>query len=551
MTLRSPIVRTRGAVLPSMLLVALSLLLVAASILSLVQADVAVLSTSGSIQQSRAIARSGLNAWGVELSEKRLDLLQGLAPDLPDRIELFDLPGGERIAVARLLPLGPGGERLVAEAGKLDLNTATAEMLSATGYLDSVEAEAVIAARDARPGGRFGSVLDLLDLEGDVRFDEARMYGELDELRVLSLVDADEEEIGERIADRLAGELGGEPRGLLDLFTVHAFEPNVRRDGVPRVLIGSEDTGESLDFEFAEAAEYLDQLQRSLTTTRNDLSARRAVIAEFLAATQSGEPWRAEALDSMTIEDAEWLEGRVDINSAPVQVLQAIPGLSPEDAAALVQFRENLDLDERYDLTWPMAEGVVSSEAWMASAVNMCTTRSLLWRARIVSGTVSVEDLDGPIDSPIALEVLYDCSVAPPRLVELRDVTSLELVARMLAAGEEFDRFEVVGPDTDSAMAAGNGLLDRGSMFDDQSYFDDASMFDDPSMFDDASMFDDPSMFDDASLFEDDSFFDDPSLFDNDPLFGVPISEPAGGPGGAVPDGPGPRGRWRPATRGP
>ena len=532
----------RGAVLPVMLLVSLSLLLAATGVLYTARADVASLAASGSIQQSRAIARSAVRAYGAELFDDQRDMLAGFAPDPREQLELFDVAGGTEIAVARLLPVGPRGELVMAEAAKLDLNSATSEMLVSTGQLDAIEAASIIAARDARPDGRFDSVLNLLAIKGDVTFDEARMYGDLSELRVLSLADGREEGVGERISDRLASQLGGDVRGLLDLFTVHAFEPNVRRDGLPRILIGSEDTGESMTFEDPEAAKYITQLQESMADYTIRDGDRLGTIAEFLAV-PGNESWRGEAFDSMTHLDTEWLDGRVSINDAPAAVLQSIPGIGPEQAAAIVQFRESMDAGRRFDLNWPLNEGLVEYPAWL-EAIEYLTSRSLLWRVRIVSGLVSTEDPEGPIESPVAWDVLLDCSVNPPRLVELRDVTSLELVARMLDAASDFEVFspreigagEPVGlEDLEDPAAQG--------MFGDEPLFDDEPLFGEESLFGDEALFGEEEMFENDPLFENEPLFDDDPLFDADPENtgpGAPVGADAGR---------GPTGRWRPATQ--
>ena len=96
-----------------MLLVSLAILLVAAGTIHLVRADVVSAGSSESILQSRMNMRSAVRAYGLELISQRGEMFLGRAPDVPEDIELFEVNG--QLAVARLIPLGPGGQRVVAE----------------------------------------------------------------------------------------------------------------------------------------------------------------------------------------------------------------------------------------------------------------------------------------------------------------------------------------------------------------------------------------------------------------------------------------------------
>ena len=165
-------------------------------------------------------------------------------------------------------------------------------------------------------------------------------------------------------------------------------------------------------------------------------------------------------------------------------------------------------------------------------AIEYLTSRSLLWRIRIVSGLVSSEDPEGAIESPVVWDALLDCSINPPRLVELRDVTSLELVARMLDAASEF---EVFSPrDNDGGEPVG---------------LDDLEDPADQGLFGNEPLFGDEALFGEEEMFQDDPLFENDPLFDDDPLFDEGLGN--AGPGAPVGDdrGRGPTGRWRPATR--
>jgi hypothetical protein len=148
-------------------------------------------------------------------------------------------------------------------------------------------------------------------------------------------------------------------------------------------------------------------------------------------------------------------------------------------------------------------------------------------------------------------EVVFDCGSVPPRVVELRDVTMLELAARIVAARSGEFEFEPFDPST-SGLAddiAGEGLFAEDPLFEPSSLFDDS-----PSLFDDQ-----PPLFEESSLFgEDSTSLEPPSLFESEePIFGPGVGgsgrgrgeeETAESGGGSRDRGPG--GRWRPATGG-
>jgi hypothetical protein len=197
-------------------------------------------------------------------------------------------------------------------------------------------------------------------------------------------------------------------------------------------------------------------------------------------------------------------------------------------AAAIVARRDSVAEDRRFDRFWPITEGVVGSEAWLP-VVGEVTTRSFVWRATFAVGVVPADDPDAPLESPIVWEVVVDCGGEAPRLVEVRDVTMLELVARMIA---------------DSA--------DRAPSFEDPEA--DASGVD-SGLLDDLRLFDDQPLFSEQPLFEFDSILDGPPLFSGDSTPDDPFAGRSGG--AAEPNVPsptplprdrGPGGRWRPAT---
>ncbi|MDG2021357.1 MAG: helix-hairpin-helix domain-containing protein [Phycisphaerales bacterium] len=578
--LRSEIERRRGVALAAVLLVGMGIMLLALGVIHLVRSEVAGLGAAEDLEQSRLLGRSAIRAFAVELDREREFMLRGENPRLPENIELFELDDGSEsgVAVARLLPTGPGGTRLVAEAGRLDLNLIDAESLADTGFMTIEEARTVVAARSARPGARFDSVLDLLSLVGDVSFDPARIHGPLDEISILSLVDADEGSAGDRVLARLDADLGADVRGLADLLTVHAFEPDVCRDGTPRLVDGaaSSDDVQSLALEDRDTVTLLEKFLGAGSSgddtatagagkkrsSRNRTRRKKPEAdTERPAADSSGNELLPRlrsvqslelgdlglAYDSVTDAEGGWRNGLLDINTASTEALLGIEGIGPELAAAIVARRESLPVDRRFDRLWPVAEGLVDIAEWDEIAPRI-TTRSLLWRMTIAVGFVRDDTVDESLEHPTVWEVVFDCGSQPPRVVELRDVTMLELVARIVAGDSDGLEFESTGAaDGSAGLEREEGLFEEGPLFESSSLFDGS-----PGLFDDQ-----PSLFEVDSLFDMESEPAEGSdLFDSEQsLFGPDDASGSEDPGETVDSGGasrarGPGGRWRPATGG-
>jgi hypothetical protein len=120
---------------------------------------------------------------------------------------------------------------------------------------------------------------------------------------------------------------------------------------------------------------------KRLLEENKDLKTDGAFAAALM---KSGIPktlWPA-AFDLFTAGDDLYVPGRVDLNSAPVKVLAAVPGIGEERAAAIVAAREQLSTEERKSRVWPLTRDIMKPEE-MAQAVEWLTTRSMQWRVRV------------------------------------------------------------------------------------------------------------------------------------------------------------------------
>jgi hypothetical protein len=104
----------RAMALIAVLVVMGGTVLVATSLLFVAQAEIAGSARTADTVRSRALAWSGVQVAIVRLDEQRETILDGSMPRLDEQFVIYETP--TRLGVARLLPVGPDGERLVPEA---------------------------------------------------------------------------------------------------------------------------------------------------------------------------------------------------------------------------------------------------------------------------------------------------------------------------------------------------------------------------------------------------------------------------------------------------
>ncbi|MDQ7013748.1 MAG: helix-hairpin-helix domain-containing protein [Planctomycetota bacterium] len=490
----------RGSAILAVLLLLVIGVVIAATVL--VAADAAGESAESERHraQARAMAWSGVQAVMAELSEQREDLLDGLDPQLTQEWSLFTLDDGTR-GIVRLLDLDPQSDAMVvAENAKLDINAATAEMLAAVPGLDGMLAARIVEARDTQP---FSSVAELLRVEG---ITPDLLYGPPD----VGWDGAGGDSVGSpdlSPASPLGVGMDG-PSGLVSYLTVFAFDPNVQvgfqssqeHRGKLRVNLDqewSDDLERAITERFgAEAAQAVKQLMDGGQTFATD-----SELAGVLIDVGFGVEGWGELFDVFTTTDDEFLAGRVDVNRAGPEVLACVPGISPEQAAAIVDRRETLDAPSRAMPTWLLQEGLIEPEDYKAAA-DWITARSMQWRVRLEVGVMAgdgtggfdesapmtMDDLmagwdeapDGDrLQHRMVVEAVIDVASSRPRVAYLREVTLLDPVLAMLhaeaALDEDAERFgpEPGGFDESVAGAIGDGFgeapddgLDFGGGFD-------------------------------------------------------------------------------------
>lgn len=117
------------------------------------------------------------------------------------------------------------------------------------------------------------------------------------------------------------------------------------------------------------------------------------------------------------VETAPVIPGLINVNTASAIVLQTIPGISPEQAAAIVAQREQISGVQKTSIGWLVANGVLDAETF-ALVSNMLTTRSIQFSADVIG----FADHTGTFKR---FEVVVEMRGHLAQIVYFRDISSL------------------------------------------------------------------------------------------------------------------------------
>jgi hypothetical protein len=132
-----------------------------------------------------------------------------------------------------------------------------------------------------------------------------------------------------------------------------------------------------------------------------------------------------EALNAFSLSDAEFAEGRIDINQAPLEVLMGIPGMTPDVADAiasrkLISSNGSVEAglaEVQSSTAWLFAEGLVDQETLVAMDKFM-TARGSVYRVQAIG------HFDGG-GAVARVEAVIDATKFPPAVVSRRDLSNL------------------------------------------------------------------------------------------------------------------------------
>lgn len=427
--------RRRSFILLAVLVITASALLVATSLLFAIDASLAGSAGERDRTQMRMLAWSGVRAVASRLDEQRDRILGGELAELDDEYVIYETDGV--VGRVRLLPVTEGDDLLAPESARVDLNTADAAALAATGLVEAPTAAAIVAYRDGPRGGAFQSVAELLDVPG---VDFETVYGPIEDIEIADDAVGTTRDLGERVGDRLSD---ASPRGLADVVTVHAVEPALQRTGVKRInlnTVWSEELGRRVDERFGEGSGAALQRIMQAGTSFEDESRIVQVLRFFAVEAQE---W-PDLLDALTAETGDYHFGRLNINAASTEALMTLPGIGAEEAAQIVRVRDGLSEDDRSTIVWPLLREIVPAEAYDDLAGRI-TTRSWTYRVRLAAfeerSRVGDDGEDAVPVFPVIVEAVIDLCDPQARIAYLRDITHLETAA-ILASNASFDSEE-------------------------------------------------------------------------------------------------------------
>ena len=410
----------RGVVMLAVLVVLAVAALVAGGLLAAAEAEHAGLAAMRDRTQQRAIAWSGCQAVAALLSAQRQTIADGETPELPDEVLLYEADGAQ--AVARILPVGPSGERLVSEYAKFALAGLDPAVLAATGVIDAKAAAAAVAR-----GGTADAIESIVQPEVGLTAD-----------RVIGPVAAGIAAGVRRLQDSNSGSgaRGAIPARVRTLAVADVATPfSAQRalgSGVAGAIIQRQPLGawSSEGMAAIDAHSVGGTAERMRSALAGETPTNQGELVRAMRLSQLPvDKWSA-VLDAVIAGDSAVERRQIDIANAPEEVLRAIPSVGTELAAKMIQARASLAAGERAQLAWPVTSGALTPEEFEAIAPFICA-RSWLWRTRVATGVVDGLQEGSAMRGIEVWEVVIDLAEDPPRFASIRDCTLLPIAAAL------------------------------------------------------------------------------------------------------------------------
>ena len=281
---------------------------------------------------------------------------------------------------------------LTDESGKINLNSASEEMLLRLPGMTAELAASIIDWRDEdseiSPGGAedeyylllsqpyncknspLETVNEILLIKGA---SEEILYGE--DTNLNSILD-DHENDGD-LRDPPDNRNGQLDSGFYDYVTVYSVEINLDSEGNQRININDVQARADLHSELQKIVKEERALEiMSLVPTRPSF----ANVLDFYFTTNLKPEEFSQIVDRLTTSDEETFPGLVNVNTAPKAVLLCLPGLEESDVEALLSRRNS---DRGLDSIAWVAEVLEREKA--VAVGSYITTRSFQYSADIVS----------------------------------------------------------------------------------------------------------------------------------------------------------------------
>ena len=433
----------RGFVLLTVLIVVMLAAMVAISLLFRMRAEETASAAGASSEQAWSAALSGVQE-AIRMARQAkpgsLDWQDNPAT-FYDRFVFED--GADRwcftVYSAGTSDTGELRYGLTDEASKLNVNTATEEMLGKVPGFTSSLTQALLDFLDPddtpRPEGAeqeyydalpspykvFNGPLSTLDELLLVRgFTPQILYGE--DANLNFTLDPNEDD-GDQSwpPDNTDGKLNA---GLYPLLTVASYDLDQTSDGIPRVNLNDpQDPINTNDLPAAVGA-YIQALRSNsitlthaaelleATTKVKDEAGKEAELASGV-----GPAELPTVLDRFSVTPDLELPGRINLNTASPAVLQTVPGIDENLAGIIDSARQALTPEKRQTIAWLYTDDIVKADVFKKLA-PFFTARSWQYSFNVVGYGV-------PSGRYRVLQVIIDLAGDKPRIIYLRDLTRL------------------------------------------------------------------------------------------------------------------------------
>lgn len=292
--------------------------------------------------------------------------------------------------------------RLVDEASKLNLNTATAEMLEMLPFMTPELAAAILDWRDSdstvSEGGaeeeiyqRFSPPYRCKNAPFESVEELRLVYGMTLELlfgedtNLNGVLDANENDA--EVSLPLDNRNGRLDPGLLEYVTVSSREPNTRTNGEPRINVsnlgGTNQQSLATLLQEKLGTDRANQILLEVGTGGRTNSPGQAISSVLEFYQRSGMTAAELALieGDLSATDDPYMEGLINVNTASETVLACVPGIGTDHASSLVAYRRG-NPDNLTSVAW--VSEVLSGTNLVAAAPYL-TARSYQFTADIAA----------------------------------------------------------------------------------------------------------------------------------------------------------------------
>lgn len=320
------------------------------------------------------------------------------------------------------------GYGIVDEASKLNINTATIDMLLLLPGMTPDLAASIVDWRDedsvVSEGG--GAESETYLLQPDPYYCKNAPFETLDELRlvkgatteILYGVDYNHNgvvDLSESTDSVGLTSLNGQSQcGIVKYLTVNTVEANTSSSGQPRLFVGETNN------------QAMNALSRQLLTLGLEQSRVDAIVGSlrgqapplnvldfYRKSTLKLDEFKKVA-DLVTTDRARVLQGRINVNTAPKEVLRCLPGLDEGDVEALIAKRSTSGSDTQ-TVAW-VADAIPPEKGAQIGA--LITTRSYQYSADIAAVGSNGRGYKRS-------RYVFDLRSTPPRILYRQDLTHL------------------------------------------------------------------------------------------------------------------------------